>query len=89
MVIIMKVQIQLDSVEKVKEFNQLANRVSFPMDVISGKKRYLDAKSLLGLLSCDLTKPMLLDLHPYNQKEEEKEFISKIEGFIKSDKTPV
>lgn len=76
----LKVNIRLDSAEKVKEFNQIVRLVSFPMDVISGRNRYLDAKSLLGLLSCDLSQPMVLDIHA--QESEGEEFISKIGEFI-------
>ncbi len=76
----MKVNIMLDSADKVKEFNSIVKMVSFPMDVISGRTKYLDAKSLLGLLSCDLSKPMVLDTH--GKESEERELLSKIGEFI-------
>ena len=53
----MSIMILIDSIVKVKEFNNLA--VNFPceIDIISG--RYIiDGRSLMGLFSLDLAKPV-------------------------------
>lgn len=49
--------IQLDSVEKVKEFVGSMELYQTEMDLISGH-REVDARSLLGIFSLDLTKPL-------------------------------
>lgn len=49
--------IRLDSVEKVKEFVNMIENSSAEADLISGRQE-VDAKSLLGIFSLDLTKPI-------------------------------
>lgn len=58
--------IKLDSVEKVKEFNQLVSRLEEEIDLVSG--RYIiDAKSLLGIFSLDLSKP--IEVQTYSESD--------------------
>lgn len=53
----MCMKILIDNVKKVKEFNNLTLRFPCEIDVISS--RYVvDAKSLMGLFSLDLSKPV-------------------------------
>ena len=53
----MSMTILIDNVTKIKEFNKLTLGFPCDIDVISG--RYIiDAKSLMGLLSLDLSKPV-------------------------------
>lgn len=49
--------IRLDSVEKVKDFVRNMEKYHTEMDLISGR-REVDARSLLGIFSLDLTKPL-------------------------------
>ena len=51
----MGVKVLLNSVDKVKDFIDITRSVSYDIDLISGRDTYLDAKSLLGVLSCDCT----------------------------------
>ena len=54
--------IKLDSVEKVKEFVKITNKIPSDMDLIVG--RYIiDAKSIMGIFSLDLSKPIDLNIH--------------------------
>ena len=59
----MGVKVLLDSVDKVKDFVDITRSASYDIDLISGRNTYLDAKSLLGVLSCDCSKPLILDIH--------------------------
>lgn len=68
----MKVKVLLDSADKVTDFVSVTAKVPCDIDLISGKNTYLDAKSILGILSCDYRKPLILDIHA---EEEEKESI--------------
>lgn len=53
--------IKLNSVEKVKEFVRITSRLDFDIDLISG--RYVvDAKSIMGIFSLDLSKALLLQV---------------------------
>lgn len=53
----MSMKILIDSISKVKEFNNLAVKFPCEIDIISG--RYIiDGRSLMGLFSLDLAKPV-------------------------------
>ena len=56
------VQISLNSIGKVKSFVNAITQFDFDFDLISG--RYvIDAKSIMGIFSLDLSKPIDLALH--------------------------
>ena len=56
------VNISLNSIEKVKTFVNLINRYDYDFDLVSG--RYvIDAKSIMGIFSLDLSKPISLNIH--------------------------
>ena len=56
------VQISLNSIEKVKNFVNTISRFDFDFDLVSG--RYvIDAKSIMGIFSLDLSKPIDLCIH--------------------------
>lgn len=56
------VQISLNSIEKVKSFVNDITKFDADFDLISG--RYvIDAKSIMGIFSLDLSKPIDLNIH--------------------------
>ena len=56
------VQISLNSIEKVKSFVNDIARCEADFDLVSG--RYvIDAKSIMGIFSLDLSKPITLNIH--------------------------
>ena len=56
------VQISLNSIGKVKSFVNAINQFEYDFDLISG--RYvIDAKSIMGIFSLDLSKPIDLSIH--------------------------
>ena len=56
------INISLNSIEKVKTFVNLINRFDYDFDLVSG--RYvIDAKSIMGIFSLDLSKPITLNIH--------------------------
>ena len=56
------VQISLNSIDKVKSFVNAISQFEFDCDLISG--RYvIDAKSIMGIFSLDLSKPIDLAIH--------------------------
>lgn len=77
---IMGVKILLDSVDKVRDFVSIAANSPYDIDLISGKHTYLDAKSLLGVLSCDFRKPLVLDIHA--ETDEKEDLINKLEKYL-------
>ena len=56
------VQISLNSIDKVKSFVNTITKYDNDFDLVSG--RYvIDAKSIMGIFSLDLSKPIDLNIH--------------------------
>ena len=54
--------IVLKSINDVKDFVNFVNKYDFDVDLTSG--RYVvDAKSIMGIFSLDLSKPIKVDVH--------------------------
>ncbi len=63
------VQISLNSISKVKTFVNTLSQFDFDFDLISG--RYvIDAKSIMGIFSLDLSKPIDLAIHTEENLDE-------------------
>ena len=62
------VDISLNSIDKVKTFVNLINRFDYDFDLVSG--RYvIDAKSIMGIFSLDLSKPIEVVIDSDNEAE--------------------
>jgi len=69
--------IMLKSINDVKEFVNTVNKYDFDVDLTSG--RYVvDAKSIMGIFSLDLSKPIKVEVH----SEDSATFLEEIKGFI-------
>ena len=56
------VKISLNSIDKVKSFVNDISKFDFDFDLVSG--RYvIDSKSIMGIFSLDLSKPIELNIH--------------------------
>lgn len=65
-------EVMLDSIGDVKDFVNMVNRYSCDIDLVSG--RYVvDAKSIMGIFSLDLTKPIKVEVHCDDCAEIEKD----------------
>lgn len=63
------VQISLNSIDKVKSFVNDIAKFDYDFDLVSG--RYvIDAKSIMGIFSLDLSKPIDLNIHTENGIED-------------------
>ena len=61
-------QILIDSIDKVKAFVNEIAKFECDFDLISG--RYvIDAKSIMGIFSLDISKPIDLDIHVNDETE--------------------
>ena len=68
------VQIRLDSIDKVKSFVNIITKYDTDFDLISG--RYvIDAKSIMGIFSLDLSRPIDLAIHSDDNYDEIKEVL--------------
>lgn len=63
------VQISLNSIDKVKSFVNDITKFNNDFDLVSG--RYvIDAKSIMGIFSLDLSKPIDLNIHAEDGTDE-------------------
>ena len=74
------VTVNLNSVDAVKHFCNLASNCDFEIDMISGKY-LIDAKSILGLFSLDLSKDIKVEIHSEDSKAVEG-FLANIKKYI-------
>ena len=75
-----KVLVNLNNSTLIKTFVNIINKYPFEMDLHSG--RYLvDAKSILGIFSLDLSTPIELEIHSDNE-EEINNLLEEIKNFI-------
>ena len=69
--------ILLSSINDVKTFVNIVTKYNFDVDLSSG--RYVvDAKSIMGIFSLDLSKPIQVDVH----SEDADAFIEELKPFI-------
>ena len=72
------VTINLGSIDKVKSFVNYITKFDSDFDLVSG--RYvIDAKSIMGIFSLDLSKPINLNIHGDEDNGEIMEVIKKYE----------
>ena len=74
------VQINLNSIEKVKSFVNEITKFDAEFDLVSG--RYvIDAKSIMGIFSLDISKPIDLNIHA-DSDAEFKEIMNAIKAYL-------
>jgi len=77
-----KFKVMLNSINDVKQFVSAAVARPCDIDVVSG--RYIiDAKSIMGIFSIDLTKPVSVEVH--GTEEDVAAFKADIKAFIVED----
>jgi phosphocarrier protein HPr len=77
--VLTKVKVLLKNMDNVEKFVEITNKFNFDIDVIGGK-RMVNGKSVLGLLTLDLTSPLSVILNT-NKSNEINEFINLINDF--------
>ncbi|MBQ8551050.1 MAG: HPr family phosphocarrier protein [Clostridia bacterium] len=75
-------KIMFTSIDDVKSFAALANTKNYDVDITSGKY-LINAKSIMGIFSLDLTKPLTLVAYC----DDDKAFLKEIESYIYVDET--
>ena len=73
------VNVSLNSIDKVKDFVNEVAKYNAEFDLVSG--RYvIDAKSIMGIFSLDLSKPIELNIH--SEEGNLDEILEKLSPFI-------
>ena len=71
-------EVMLGSINDVKDFVNAVTKYSFDIDLTSG--RYVvDAKSIMGIFSLDLSKPIKVEIHSDNCDD----LVADISKFVK------
>ena len=72
-----KAVVSLQAINDVKEFVNIVMRYDFDIDLVSGRYA-VDAKSIMGIFSLDLSKPIELNAHT----DDAEDFFKAIDQFI-------
>lgn len=70
-------EMNLSSINDVKDFVNTVSRYDFDVDLVSGRYT-VDAKSIMGIFSLDLSKPIQVKVHA----EDASEFLAQIDKFV-------
>ena len=73
------VTIMLNTVTDVKTFVNVVSKYDFDVDLVSGRYA-IDGKSIMGIFSLDLSKPIKVDVH--SEGEDADKFIEEIKAYI-------
>ena len=77
------VQISLNSIDKVKSFVNDITKFDVDFDLVSG--RYvIDAKSIMGIFSMDLSKPIILRIYE-DVEEKATDIINELSEYVKEE----
>jgi phosphotransferase system HPr-like phosphotransfer protein len=72
-----KTTVFLQAINDVKEFVNIVMKYDFDIDLVSGRYA-VDAKSIMGIFSLDLSKPIELNAH----SDDADKFLKEIDKFI-------
>ena len=72
-----KTTVNLQAINDVKEFVNIVMKYDFDIDLVSGRY-HVDAKSIMGIFSLDLSKPIDLEAHT----DDADKFFKDIDKFI-------
>ena len=63
----MELKIRLNTIKKIKDFSNIVSKFDADMDLIASNSQYIvDAKSIMGIFSLDLSKDLTLVVHKEN-----------------------
>ena len=77
MIIKKAVKIKLNGLDDAQEFSRIASQYIYDIDVRSGKY-VVNGKSILGLLSLNLTSPLTVDIY----SDDVQDFLTRINKFL-------
>jgi phosphotransferase system HPr-like phosphotransfer protein len=70
-------KVNINTINDVKEFVSIVSRCDYDVDIISGRYA-IDAKSIMGIFSLDLSKELTLNIYSDNCSD----FLDEISKFI-------
>ena len=79
--LMIKKTITLEGINDVKKFVNVVSKYEFDVDLLSGRYA-VDAKSIMGIFSLDLTKPIEMEIHAKEDDEAAQNFLEEIKDYI-------
>ena len=78
-----EIAISLNSIDRVKNFVAITTKFDTDIDLVSG--RYvIDAKSIMGIFSLDLSKPIILRIYE-DVEEKATDIINELSEYVKEE----
>ena len=71
------VKININTINDVKDFVTIVSRCEYDVDIVSGRYA-IDAKSIMGIFSLDLSKEITMEVH----SDDCADFLAEIKPFI-------
>lgn len=71
------VKVNINTINDVKNFVSIVSRCDYDVDIVSGRYA-IDAKSIMGIFSLDLSKELTLNIHSDNCED----FLEEIKSYI-------
>lgn len=71
------VKVNINTINDVKNFVSIVSRCDYDVDIVSGRYA-IDAKSIMGIFSLDLSKELTLNIHSDSCED----FLEEIKGYI-------
>lgn len=71
------VNVNINTINDVKNFVSIVSRCDYDVDIVSGRYA-IDAKSIMGIFSLDLSKELTLNIHSDNCED----FLEEIKDYI-------
>lgn len=66
----MSTMVLLNSVAKIGRFQRIVKELPYEIDLVSGKHTYLDGKSIVGILSGNISEPFKLETNASDEEFE-------------------
>lgn len=76
-IIMTTAKINISTIDDVKNFVSIVTRCDYDVDIISGRYA-IDAKSIMGIFSLDLSKELTLNIHSDNCSD----FLDEIDKYV-------
>lgn len=70
------VKVRIDTVDKVKDFSSIVSKANMDCELVQGV-RIIDAKSIMGIFSLDLSKPIELRIN-----SDDRGIVDRIKDFV-------
>ena len=71
--------VSLGTIAEVKAFVNIVSKYDFDVDLLSGRYA-VDAKSIMGIFSLDLAKPIRMDIH--NDGEQADKLLAEVKPYL-------